>query len=62
MRRRIPDKPKRQCRECIHAYDLQDTGADGRYIFCRCKLDPKSQFGKYCKFLSDVACEKFKDR
>ena len=46
----------------MHAYDLQDTGADGRYIFCRCKLDPKSQFGKYCRFLSDVACEKFKDR
>lgn len=49
-----------KCRDCRHSYDWQNRSFnDGHLILCRCKLDKKSEFGKWCKFLSDPACSQF---
>ena len=60
--RQKPDPPKHSCRDCAHSYDWQNKALDGHLILCRCKLDPKSEFGKWCKFLSDPECDNFKNR
>ena len=35
---------------------------DGHLILCRCKLDKKTDYGKWCKFLNDPQCDNFKMR
>ena len=54
--------PRYRCRDCKHSYDWHDKAHDGRLILCRCKLDERTMFGKWCKFLSDPQCAKFKLR
>lgn len=54
--------PKFQCRDCAHSYDWHSKAIDGHDILCRCKQDEKSEYGKWCKFLSDPQCEHFKHR
>lgn len=61
-RRTKPEPPKRHCRDCAHSYDWHNKALDGHLILCRCDLDAKSQFGKFCKFLSDPECDHFKPR
>lgn len=50
------------CRNCARSYDWHSKALDGHLILCRCKLDAKSEFGKWSKFLSDLQCEHFKQR
>ena len=55
----IPDvEVKKRCRECRFHFDHYSVGADGEHILCRC---PHYFNGDRYKFLSDFACEKFKD-
>lgn len=49
-----------RCRDCAHSYDWHSKALDGHLILCRCPF--KQQGGKYCIFLSDPACERFKAR
>ena len=49
---------KKRCRECHFHFDDYSVGADGEHILCRC---PHYFNGDRYKFLSDFACEKFKD-
>lgn len=53
------EQSKHHCRDCVHSYDWHSKALDGRLILCRCKLDEKSEHGKWCKFLSDVACKHY---
>lgn len=48
-----------KCRDCRLSYDWHNKALDGHLILCRCKQDAKSEFGKWCKFLSDPACPQF---
>lgn len=57
-----PEAPKRRCRDCAHSYDWHNRALDGHLVLCRCPHDAKSQFGKFCKFLSDYECEHFKQQ
>lgn len=57
-----PDPPKHHCRDCAHSYDWHNKSLDGHLIFCRCKYDAMSQFGKWSKYLSDPECDNFKNR
>lgn len=52
----------RRCRDCIHSYDWHDLSLEGRPILCRCLVDAKSKQRRFCKFLSDLACEHFASR
>lgn len=56
------NKPQFQCRDCAHSYDWHSKALDGHLILCRCKLDAKTEYGKWCKFLKDPQCEHFKRR
>ena len=56
------NKPQFQCRDCAHSYDWHSKALDGHLILCRCKLDAKTEYGKWCKFLHDPQCEHFKRR
>lgn len=58
----IPEKPQFRCRDCAHSYDWHSKAIDGHDILCRCKLDAKTEHGKWCKFLNDPQCEQFKHR
>lgn len=51
--------PKYHCRDCAHSYDWQRKANDGHLIFCRCKYDKKSEYGRWVKFLSDIQCDHF---
>lgn len=55
-------KPQFRCRDCAHSYDWHSKSLDGRDILCRCKLDAKTEHGKWSKFLTDPQCEHFKRR
>lgn len=58
-----PETPKQHCRDCEHSYDWHNRSFhDGHLILCRCPFDAKSKFGQFCKFLSDIACDKFVKR
>lgn len=59
-KKQAPAKPTRFCRDCAHSYDWQSKALDGHLIICRCKFDAKSEYGKWCKFLSDPECDNFK--
>lgn len=48
---------KYRCRDCVHSYDWHSPALDGHLILCRCPHDAKTMHGKWCKFLSDPACE-----
>lgn len=48
-----------KCRDCRLSYDWHSKALDGHLILCRCDKDAKSEFGKWCKFLSDPACPQF---
>lgn len=48
------------CIDCEHSYDWHSKAIDGHLILCRCPF--KQQGGKYCVFLSDPQCERFKKR
>jgi hypothetical protein len=56
------ERPKRYCQDCAHSYDWHSQALDGHLILCRCKLDEKTDHGKWCKFLSDIECRLFKPR
>lgn len=56
------EQPKFRCRDCANSYDWHSKALDGHLILCRCKLDKKTEFGRWCKFLSDPQCEHFKQR
>lgn len=58
----IVEKTKYTCRDCVNSYDWNGTSLKGNLICCRCKFDKGSEFGKWCKFLSDPQCEHFKLR
>lgn len=58
----VIEKPQFQCRDCAHSYDWHSKAIDGHDILCRCKLDAKTENGKWCKFLNDLQCEHFKRR
>lgn len=61
--RQKPEAPKYRCRDCAHSYDWHNKALDGHLILCRCPYDAKSQYGKFCKFLSDFQCsDHFKKR
>lgn len=60
--RKKAEPPKHHCRDCAHSYDWHNKALDEHLILCRCKHDAKSQFGKFCKFLSDPKCINFKPR
>lgn len=60
--RKQAEQPKFKCRDCAHSYDWHSKALDGHLILCRCKLDEKTEFGRWCKFLSDPQCEHFKQR
>lgn len=47
-----------KCKECAHHYDEHSKAIDGHMILCRCPY--KMDNGKFCIFLGDNACEKFK--
>ncbi len=49
------EKPKYECRHCVHSYDWHSKALDGHLILCRCPY--KQQGGKFCIFLRDPACE-----
>lgn len=55
-------KPQHTCRDCEHSYDWHEKAYDGSLFMCRCKLDEKTEYGKWCKFLSDSQCKHFKQR
>lgn len=57
-----PEAPQYRCRDCAHSYDWHNKTSYGHIIFCRCPYDAKSQFGKFCKFLSDYQCDHFVKR
>jgi hypothetical protein len=63
-RRRQPErvKPTVFCSDCRHSYDWHSKAIDGHLILCRCRLDAKSEYGKWSKFLSDAACDNFQQR
>ena len=51
----------KRCRDCAHSYDWQNRSFDdGHLILCRCPFQKEG--GKYCIFLSDLACEYFEQR
>lgn len=56
------NKPQFQCRDCAHSFDWHSKAVDGHDILCRCKLDEKTERGRWCKFLKDPQCEYFKPR
>ena len=58
----IKDIAQFHCSDCKHSYDWHDKALDGHLILCRCKLDAKSEYGKWCKFLSDWECDNFVKR
>lgn len=60
--RKQAEQPKFRCRDCANSYDWHSKALDGHLILCRCKLDKKTEFGRWCKFLSDPQCEHFKQR
>lgn len=60
--RKQAEQPKYRCRDCANSYDWHSKALDGHLILCRCKLDEKTEFGRWCKFLSDPQCENFKQR
>lgn len=65
IRRRIKaaaEQKRFRCRDCANSYDWHKPANDGHLIFCRCKFDAKSEYGRWCKFLSDFQCEQFKHR
>ncbi len=47
------EKPKYFCRDCANSYDWHNKGYYGM-VLCRC---PHHTGGKYCKLLSDPACD-----
>lgn len=51
--------PKHTCGECANSYDWHEIGADGKPFMCRC---PHYTGGRFCRFLSDPQCDKFKPR
>jgi hypothetical protein len=55
-------KPDLRCRDCAHAYDWHSPAIDGHMILCRCPLDKDTEYGKWSRFLTDPACEQFKQR
>lgn len=55
-----PEPAKYQCKDCAHSYDWHSKALDGHLILCRCPY--KQQGGKFCIFLSDPQCERFKLR
>lgn len=48
------------CRDCAHSYDWHSRAIDGHLILCRCPY--KMDGGRYCIFLHDEQCERFKLR
>lgn len=42
------------CKDCIHATDFHEIGADGNYFLCKCKFSNRS------RFLVKDACPNFK--
>lgn len=58
----VAEKPKYKCKDCVYSYDWHSKALDGYLILCRCKEDEKTEHGKWCKFLSDSQCAKFKLR
>lgn len=56
------DTSGERCRDCTMSYDWHDKALDGHLIFCRCDVDEQSKCGKFSKFLSDPACEKFQPK
>ncbi len=61
-KKKIEEISKLRCRDCANSYDWSDRAHDGHLILCRCKLDKKTEYGKWCKMLSDYVCEHFKIR
>lgn len=59
--REVQENPHK-CRDCRHSYDWHSKALDGHLILCRCPKDAKTEFGKWCKFLSDPACQQFEKR
>lgn len=60
--RQKPIVTEYRCRDCQHSYDWHDKALDGHLILCRCPFDGKTENGKWCKFLNDYQCDKFKLR
>lgn len=56
--RKVKEPPKYRCKDCRHSYDWNSKALDGHWILCRCPYDEKTEYGKWCKFLSDPSCEK----
>lgn len=54
-----PPYASRTCRECGNSFDWEAFGSAGQLIFCKC---PYHKAGRWCKFLSDRACPRFKPR
>lgn len=46
------------CRDCEHHYDERSKAIDGHFILCRCPY--RMEGGKFCIFLHDNICDKFK--
>lgn len=44
------------CKDCIHAKDFHEVGADGNYFLCKCKFSNRS------RFLVKDACPNYKDK
>ena len=47
-----------KCRECAHHYGECSPAHDGHLILCRCPF--KKDGGKFCIFMNDDACERYK--
>lgn len=44
------------CKDCIHATDFHEVGADGNYFLCKCKFSNRS------RFLVKDACPNYKGK
>jgi hypothetical protein len=58
----LQEQPQHRCRDCAHSYDWHSKALDGHLILCRCRFDEKTEYGRWCKFLSDPECAHFKQR
>lgn len=59
-RKKVIKKEERHCcGECGNAYDFHSPALDGTPTLCRCQYYTE---GKFCRIVSERACEHFKIR
>lgn len=61
-RKKVTEKPQFFCKDCRHSYDWNSKALDGHWILCRCPYDKRTEYGRWCKFLSDPMCNHFELR